>query len=164
FYGRSFTQVNVSTNGFLSFTNHAAPRGGGGRLPEPVGPENLIAPLWSDLDFAETRLAAAWSDGERFIVQYTGVGTKDDPEAGLTFEVILHRSGRIVFQSLFVPAPPSSVTIGIQNADQTIGLLVSGSPSYLHDGLAVEIVRTQWLSADPMSGRVAADGGQDIGL
>jgi subtilisin family serine protease len=162
FYGRSFGSVNVSTNGFLSFTSLQAPRGGGGTLPGDFAPENLIAPLWTDLDFNEERRAWRWSDGERFIVQYDGVAVKSAPGSSVTFQVILHRSGRILFQYLSIPQPPGTVTIGTQNDDRSIGLLVSATPAYLHDGLAVEIAPAAWLVTGARAGELEGDSALQI--
>jgi hypothetical protein len=53
FYGSSFTQVRVSTNGFLSFTD-ASTEFGNQPLPNSGGPANLVAPFWDDLNIGTT--------------------------------------------------------------------------------------------------------------
>ncbi|MGH9867392.1 MAG: S8 family serine peptidase [Candidatus Polarisedimenticolia bacterium] len=163
FYDRSFTSVRVCTNGFLSFTSLHAPRGSGIALPsaESGVPENLIAPLWVDMDFLEARRARYHSGPDRFVVQYNDVPLKDLPESRLTFQVILEPTGKITFQYLSLSHAPAA-TIGIQNDSRTVGL--SASPSLLRDGVALAFERARWFAAGDRSGEVAGDGAHDIGL
>ena len=151
FYGNTFTTVNVASNGFLSFTS---PRSFYLNQPLPIAgtsvPENLVAPLWDDLDFSVAGAQAfAWSDGNRFIVEYKNVPHYLEA-ATSTFEVVLDASGEIRFQYLHVGPPTNSATIGIQDWTRTVGLQVSFNSWYQHDGLAVRIIPlSQWLTASP---------------
>ena len=71
-----------------------------------------------------------------------------------TFQAILYPSGKIVFQYQTVGTNVvTSQTIGIQNADRTIGLNTVYNAAYVHDGLAIEYNRMpDWLSVSPGSG------------
>jgi subtilisin family serine protease len=161
FYGNSFTTVRVSTNGRLSFTsavesgtfsynNQALPTGG------TSYPENLLAPFWDDLHFRSAEHARTFSDGSRFIVQYTAVD-RFTTGSSLTFQVILYPTGRIVYQYLTLTGVLDSSTVGIQNGDRTIGLTANFNASYLHDGMAIEFYKiADWLQVSPASGSLAA--------
>jgi hypothetical protein len=157
FYGALFDTVNVSTNGWLSFTNTGAAYRSSGSLPDAgeAVPENLIAPFWDDLDLEGIEKVAYQYDGSRFIVQFTGVDRLQQ-DSDLTFQVILYPTGRIVFQYLSMSGTLSEATIGIQNGDQTDGLPVSAAGEFVRDHLAVEILPPvpEWIAVTPSFGTV----------
>ena len=101
FYGMHFNSVNISMNGFLSFTNSNR-LFFNTTLPDPNAPENLIAPFWDDF-FIYVGNVKYRNDSGRFIVTYDRVipfGTGGP--GGQTFQVILHADGRIVYQYLSI--------------------------------------------------------------
>lgn len=164
FYGNTFTQVHVTTNGWLSFTstrttftNQPLPNAGS------TTPENLIAPFWDDLHFRAAVRAHYRLDGNRFIVQWTDVD-RITTGSHLTFQVHLYADGRIKFQYLTMNSPTlNSATIGIQNAARDDGLQVVFNAAYIHDAMAVEITRIPtWLSVSPSGGTIAAGGSQQV--
>jgi subtilisin family serine protease len=161
FYGDTFSTVNVCTNGFLSFTSTSA-QFGNQPLPSIYGPENLVAALWDDL-YMPTPSAYVYQDSSEFIVSYVNV-----PRLGgsvpYTFQIILDRNGRIVYQYQTSPGPwDVSATVGIQNATRDDGLTVAFDSAYVHDGLAVEISGgSRFLSVVPSQGVVPAGGAMDL--
>ncbi|MGH9869077.1 MAG: S8 family serine peptidase [Candidatus Polarisedimenticolia bacterium] len=168
FYGNTFTEVRVGTNGFLTFTstltavtNQALPNSG------TSVPPNLVAVFWDDLEFRTVERARYHNDGSRFIVQYTDVdrvGTAGNSH--LTFQVILYPDGRIVNQYLTMSSPTlNSATIGIQNATKTDGLTVAFNTAYVHGSLAIEIrPPVDFLAVTPDSGVVPPGGGTDLAV
>ena len=73
----------------------------------------------------------------------------------LPFEVILYPTGSISFQYLDVSGDIGSASIGLENADGTIGLQISYNSTYAHDNLAVLIQDTYpWLTEEPLDGVV----------
>ncbi|HKY33809.1 MAG TPA: S8 family serine peptidase [Candidatus Polarisedimenticolia bacterium] len=171
FYDSTFSTVNVSTNGWLSFTNRTASGSityANQPLPTTGGPENIVAPFWDDLNFRGAVHAYYHNDGGRFIVQWNDVdrhpAEPPDPDH-LTFQVILHPDGSIVYQYLTTNGLLTSSTVGIQNGARNDGLTVAFNTTYLHDGLAVEFSRVpQWLTASPAAGRIGAGGSQPISV
>jgi hypothetical protein len=164
FYGTTHDFVNISTNGWLSFSSEKTSYSNPDSLPNAGFsiPENLIAPFWDDLDPGGAGSIHYLADGSRFIVQYNGVG-RFASSAALTFQVVLYPSGKIVFNYLSMLGALDSATIGIQNEDRTIGLLVAYNESYVHDGLAVEIAPiAPWSAVAPASGVLPAGGFTDI--
>jgi subtilisin family serine protease len=167
FYGNTFNEVRVTTNGWVSFTstrttftNQPLPNSG------TTVPENLIAAFWDDLDFRGALKAHYYNDGTRFIVQWTDVDRHVTPAGNshLTFQVQLYPSGRILLQYLTMTSPVlNSATIGIQNAAKDDGLTAVFNAAYVHDGLAIEIKPIpQWLTVDPSGGTVPAGGSQPL--
>ncbi len=161
FYGASFTDVRVGTNGYLSFTDASAAYDNQ-PLPNAGAPANLVAPFWDDLDFGTTPRVYTYSDGSRFIVSWVGVPHYQSG-GPYTFQAILHPTGEIRFQYLSLGSPVNSATLGIQNATKDIGLNVAFNNAYPHDNLAVKILPLrQWLTVAPASGRILAGQSMDL--
>jgi len=163
FYGTDFGFVYISDNGWLSFSSDKTSYSNPDSLPNAglSVPENLIAPFWDDLDVGAGTVTY-FDDGTRFVVQYTGVDRFASP-AELTFQMILYPSGKIVFQYLSMEGTLDSATVGMQNADRTIGLLVAYNDPYVGDRLAVEFTPVAaWATAAPLAGSVPPGGSDEI--
>jgi hypothetical protein len=168
FYGNTYTNVYVSTNGFLSlsplttsyYTNSTT-------MPNSSAPNNIICPFWDDLEGRTQGTVHYLQDGNRFILQYTnwqrysssgGVGS-------LTFQVILHSSGKILFYYNNMVGTLNSATIGIENQNGIVGLPVAINSTYVQNSLAVQIsAEPDWLGVDPISGRLYNGNSVDIEL
>lgn len=105
FYGRSYTQVSVNSDGNLTFGqgDPASTRRNLGRL---VGGPPRIAPLLSDLDPGSGGSVTVASLGERLTVTWTAVPQFERSDRN-TFQVTLWPDGRIDF----VYGPELSATI-----------------------------------------------------
>src|SRR2546422_11628390 len=115
-----------------AYTNTSLPNNGA------LVPENLLAPLWDDLDFAGTPHAYYHSDGSRLVIQFQDVGRLGEPGKGNTFEVVLSPYGTITYQYLAMTASDLfSATVGIQDGSRDDGLQVVFNAAYLHNSLAV---------------------------
>jgi len=143
FYGTVYDQVYVGSNGLLSFgegntswTNDP--------IPDRFTPDNFIAPFWDQL-YPNRGDGAIFvqsdEDGNRFIVQYETVPQSFFGAGSLTFQVILHADGDILFQYERMDGTLDSATIGLENADSTAGLEIAYNEPYVEDGLAVLISR-----------------------
>ena len=169
FYGNTFTEFRVSTNGFISFTSSATAFSNA-TLPSTSAPENMIAPFWDDLN-----LNAAGSGDIYYevihgdlVVMYDNVMPYSSANSGagpFSFEVILSPTGRITMQYLSVGTGASSYTVGIQDGTGTIALQMAYNALYLHDNMVVEI-RTpiNWLTVSPLAGTVPAGGSLDLAV
>jgi len=167
FYGTSFTQARIHTNGYLSFTStQAANTYDNQGLPNSGAPENLVAPMWDDMDFGAANRVYTYYDGARYIVSWVNVPHYVDsgpPTGPYTFQAILYPTGEIRYQYLNLGPPTNSATVGIQNGTKSIGLTVAFNTSYLKNNLAIRIVPLQqWLTVSPTSGRILA--GQSLPL
>ena len=165
FYGAHYDAVNISMNGFLSFTSTSR-QFFNTTLPDKNAPVNLIAPFWDDFFIYVGRVMYR-SEGGRFIVAYDQVipygpgGT-----GGQFFEVILHPDGRIVYQYLSIGGGSfSTETIGIQNATGDDGLTIAFNGAYLTDNLAVEILPPPpWVSLSKRAGALGPGEAEAITL
>lgn len=173
FYGNSFSNVYVNTNGWVSFTSALAGYPSYSNQPLPTGssaayPENLLAAFWDDLAFRGTNTPASaayyYNDGTRFIVQFTHwyrlASTTDD----LNFEVIIYPSGTILYQfETMSSSTLNSATIGIQNAAKDIGLMTVFDNNYVHGNMAIKFSRfPEWVKLSPLTGTIPAGACTDV--
>ncbi|TFB12660.1 T9SS type A sorting domain-containing protein [Candidatus Marinimicrobia bacterium MT.SAG.4] len=165
FYDNLFSQVAVSSNGWLSFTNTAGSIWTDS-LPSMFAPENVIALYAYDLFPASGSSAWYYSDtaNNRFIFQFSNWGVCCDTTPYFDMQAILYADGRIILQYLSVTGIDDVGTVGIQNADRDDGLTVSTWGNlYIHDNLAVLIHRgITWLEVNPAEGTVPQ--GQDLNV
>ncbi len=154
FYGQTFTQVGVASNGFLEMGGSTYRFGDNGSIPQPGGPHALIAPFWDDLDPSVGGDVYQWYDsvGHRWIVEFKNVEHYGggDPE---TFEVIF-------LDPAYWPTPTgdgeililyqqvsdiTSATVGIEDPTESIGLQYVFNNTYdptaapIQDGRALRI-------------------------
>ena len=173
FYGTSYRQATISTNGYLSFSddeywssywNSTIPSGG--------DPNNAIYALWDDLvvdDQSSVRTQTLGAAPNRqFVVEWRNVLVRlSSSNARVTVEVVLDELGRVTVQykdldSLDLWESGASATVGIENANGTIGLEYSYNQISLHDAVAVQFgipdggilrgVVTDRNDGDPVSG------------
>jgi uncharacterized repeat protein (TIGR01451 family) len=154
YYGTPFTELYAVSNGFLSFGDDSSTFTNQCPLPNAATPNNLIAPLWDDLDpfdtsdplYYQTFAAGScpWNSysGACFVVEYEDFcfypGGVDCTSAG-TFEVIFFDNNEIVLQYLTAPVDGGAgATVGIENADGSIGLTYSCDSDTLTDSLAIQ--------------------------
>jgi uncharacterized repeat protein (TIGR01451 family) len=137
----SYSQVIWSVNGTLeagtasglaaSFINR--------ELPDPAPPNNVMAPFWTDLD--RSRPGAAWyvatlnaGPNQFTVYEWNNVPLWGDDDTRVSFQIWVQTgaSGNIWFVYGQLPAaPPANLTVGVENADGTIG------SSYYFDGAGV---------------------------
>ncbi len=131
FYGDTFTQIGVASNGFLELGGSTYRFGANEPIPQAGGPRALIAPFWDDLDPSVGGDIYQWYDsvGHRWIVEFKDVEHYGggDPE---TFEVILldpaydptpTGDGEILILYQVV-SDISSATVGIEDPTESIGI------------------------------------------
>ncbi len=135
FYGTSYNSVNISSNGFLSFGDAGLTTYFNYIIPFADAPNALIAPFWDDLNPGSGGAVyyhlAGTAPNRQFIVEWHAV-----PHflniGSATFQAILHEgTNEITFQYQDVDFGNSwlncgrSASIGIENADGSVGLLYS---------------------------------------
>ncbi|MFH2055987.1 MAG: S8 family serine peptidase [bacterium] len=173
YYNNTYTDFYVCSNGMVGF----GPTSGYGSvsntsLPTAAAPNNIIAWCWDDLDPVDPTnpgVQVVYDNvGGTLVIQF-----EDYPEysAGsgdvIDAEIILHPDGRIVLQYNTV-APGfdvESASIGIENEAGDDGLQVVHNALYLHDALAIEIVRpTQWLTLASLEGSLLSGEADTIAM
>jgi len=160
FYGNSFADFRVCSNGWLSFTSTSTSLSNQ-MLPNSGAPENLLAPFWDDLrpDTADGANVYYLYDGTRLIVQYDNV-LRYSSGGPYTFQVLLYPDGTIVYQYADMQGTRlDEATIGIQNDLRDDGLTVAYNTDYVHDGLAIRFQAfPEWLTVNPSSGVIPPGG------
>jgi hypothetical protein len=153
FYGRTFTTVRLSSNGYLTFGDVEAPYDNQ-PLPSPGVAGALIAGYWDNLLVPRLQNAIWLSESHAFTVQYDRV-LRVNGGGPYTFQIVLFESGEILFQYLEMTGVGFSETIGIQDDSGSAGLPIAFHSAYVHDRLAVRLlVQKDWVTAAPRSGRL----------
>jgi len=160
FYGVDYTQVYITSNGYLTFvapnstytfTNAAIPTG--------AYPGSLIAAFWDDLEGTDQGTVHYQAVAGKFTVQFTNWPLYGGT-AGNTYQMALNSSGKIEFFYNNMTSTLTSATVGIENAAGTIGTQIAYNAAYIKNSLAVQISATpEWLSLDNTSGVVSAGKG-----
>ncbi|MGH3385524.1 MAG: S8 family serine peptidase [Nocardioidaceae bacterium] len=146
FYGETYTTANVTTVGFVNFgRNHPSFR----NFPIPWGdwPNAAIFPFWEDLVVSSTSGIYTATSGVapnrqvvfdwRNVTFWGGTGQLD-------FQVILHENGDIVTQYRHLDGDREhggSATVGIENADGSVGYQYSLDEPALKDSVAIHFLR-----------------------
>ncbi|HNR45117.1 MAG TPA: hypothetical protein PKH80_08150 [Methanofastidiosum sp.] len=131
FYGNTYNQVSIVSNGYLQFGDTSTTFSNSD-IPSTNDPENISCVFWDDLD-----PRSEYTPGKiyyqafpnKFIVQWDKIAHFSDKSARMTFQVILYRnSNAIKFQYKEMKngagkyADGRSATVGIENSDGTDGL------------------------------------------
>ncbi len=144
YYGDTYNKISVCSNGYLAMDSSWVADMYNWHIPAAGGPPLLIAPFWDDLDPTATDSsghACYWYDASnhRFIVEFSRVQhihdpTNPTPSELQTFQVILFDpayystvtgDGEILFQYNDITNDDewhNYATVGIENADHTVGL------------------------------------------
>jgi subtilisin-like proprotein convertase family protein len=131
YFGNSYSDVFVSSNGFLSFGAGSSALGNGA-IPSAGVPNNALYAMWDDLNpgaaggvFYQT-LGTSGVD-LRFIVQWNAVPQFGGTDSN-TFQVVLFENGDVEYRyaaiSVFTDA---DATVGAENADGTAATSVAAS-------------------------------------
>ncbi|MEH0153555.1 S8 family serine peptidase [Limibacter armeniacum] len=141
FYGESFNKLYIAADGFLgvkfptgyypTYVN-SLPRAN----DEVAG---IIAPFWADFDpmYSENGGVYYKMEDDRFIVQWENVLQyyRFDGLKHSTFQVIIHKDGRIKFQYKDIDEHKDVAAIGLESPNEKIGLSIkeSYSPDYVKE-------------------------------
>lgn len=152
YYGGTYDKISVCSNGYIAMDSSWIADMYNWHIPAAGGPPLLIAPFWDDLDPTATDSsghACYWYDAanHRSIVEFSRVQhihdpTNPSPAELQTFQVIFYDpayhptmtgDGEIVFQYKDIQNDDewhNYATVGIENADHTIGLEYTYANSY----------------------------------
>ncbi len=152
FYGEEYTSLNVSSNGFLSFTSTSSVYSNQ-TIPNSADPNAIIAPFWDDLKPYGTIWGNVYYQNfsTYSVIQWENVShfSSSQPTDNETFQVILYNNGDIKYQYQTVENN-TSCTVGIENQAGDDGLLINYNSDFLVDEYALLIsaggVSPNWLS------------------
>ncbi len=154
FYGETKSSVRISSNGYLTFGDTGA-AWDNSRIPSTQEPNDLIAIFWDDLaPNKDNGKVFYYGDDQKFVVQYQDVPRYYNG-GPYTFQATLTPDGTITYlYKTMLGASLDKSTIGIENADGTIGLQVAYKEEYVHDNLGV-FFAPGWVRLDKTSGTLA---------
>jgi len=135
YYGRNYTNLRVSSDGWIAFGSGTQVAYTNYPLPNVDNVRNMVAPFWDDLFEGSnnpTSKLLYYNDAanNRFIVEWDSVGHYSGTTLRESFQVILLNpahyptptgDGEILFQYRIV-GEEGSCTVGIEDSTQTIGL------------------------------------------
>jgi hypothetical protein len=127
FYEQEFTQVCVSSNGYLQF-GEASSYSNNTTLGDPAAPNNIIAALWDDFNPALGGSISYTTRGvaptRQFIVTWDNLRQSDPADtATCSFQAVIKEDGYIELRygALRVPAAGTyDYTIGKENTDASL--------------------------------------------
>ena len=133
YYGTNYTQVNVCSNGFMSFVSNSAPYSPVA-IPNSAQPNALLAAYWRDLNPAKAGSAityGSWTD--KFVMTWSVYNYGNTNKQ--TFQVIIYKTGAIVYQYQSVTKEYTTV-VGIENPAGTAG--VTYAYTSISNGMALK--------------------------
>ena len=153
FYGMTYTDFWVSSNGFMSDADWGSGCCTGQPLPDPTTPNGVVAGWWEDLDPGEVGAALYYetqgtSPNQVFIVQFANV--QHFPSGNPVTMEYKFFEGTNVIEVHYLNAPSDGGThsAGIENQDGTVGIqYFLGSGPLAPPELAVQYTPTVTLEA-----------------
>jgi len=129
YYGDDYTDIAVCSNGYLTFGNNLNTRANIFSIPDPSGPNNMLAVYWDDLNPPQGgeiySATVGTAPNRRFIAQWQEIPFYFVLGAN-TFQVILYEGTNTIEYRYgdFLPQPGGGgtpTTMGIENIDGTLG-------------------------------------------
>ena len=151
--GRHVSDLTWSTNGLIQVGTEIVDLSGPNQnLPDPAAPNNLIAPLWADLDLDACTTGSekrGWYFGSATdgtfvydIIEWKEAALKNDPTACFSFRVWFKRGTDEIW---FVYGPQTdaitTATVGLENQHGSAGF------SYFYNGTGLAPVEGTTLKA-----------------
>jgi hypothetical protein len=164
FYGTNYSNIYLSTNGFLSFAALTSSYYSNATIPDGAAPNNIIAPFWDDLDGRTQGTVHYLREADKLTIQYTN-WQKYSGTGSLTFQIVLKSNDRIMFYYNNLNATLTSATVGIENGAGTDGLQIAYNAAYLANNLAVQIAADpEWLTLNNYNGTIYSGNSINVGL
>lgn len=90
YYGESFDQITVCSNGWAAFGAHEVVNFHNRRIPSPIGPTAMLAPFWDDL---KTHLGGVYTKhdavNDLFIIEWSRVRSLFE-NADMSFQLVIY--------------------------------------------------------------------------
>ena len=160
-YGQTFSEVFVSSNGYLSLGSGSSEHGHF-PLPTKMMAGNLIAGFATDLDPSSGGNIYYLQEGNGLTVQYDQV--QDFAGLGIyTFQIKINAGGVIRFVYENMNGPIDRATSGIQNESGDIGLLVAYNNNQIQADSTVRISTSpKWLHTSKLEGQINSGESENV--
>ncbi len=161
FYENYYSDINVSSNGYLIFGSTSSSLSNQ-NIPNSSTPNNIIAWCWDDLHGAGTGSTVHYQNmGDHWVIQFTNYHEYPSSGTGvITAQVHLYKNGHIklFYNTIAGGFDVTSATVGIENNTGTVATNINYNSAYLHNNLAVDIdfpIPTFITAVNPAQGQVA---------
>ncbi|MEU4771848.1 S8 family serine peptidase [Micromonospora sp. NPDC023644] len=149
-YGKSYRQAWVSTNGVLGFDVASTSRLNTA-LPNATNPDLALFPFWDDLyveaDSGVYTAVTGAKPHRTFVVEWRNVSIFADRSMRLTFSAAIGEDGSITYRYADVDGTGAETgtgaTIGLENADGSVGFEYSYNAQAVADGTAIAFRSTR---------------------
>ena len=151
YYGNSYTTFRACSNGYCTFGDNATVYENT-QLPNTANPNNMLAVYWDDMNFESVGSAYYYNNGvDSCVISYVNVPHYQN-DGQFTFQIILLRSGKIIYQYKTATGPDvNQSTVGIENSAGNDGLQVCYYSPYIQPPMAIEFsAKPRWLLASPI--------------
>lgn len=152
FFGKTYTEFYLSSNGWLSFVAPTGTFWNNVCLPDAQAPAAMIAPFWDDL-YPATGDVYFLSGSDTLVVSYVNVPGYSTG-GPYTFQAILRADGTILFQYLNMQGTVTDATIGMQDETRTRGMSIVCNQPYVHNRMAIRATPNVGGTAQRLSFRV----------
>lgn len=119
FYGQTYNQMWVSSNGFVSFQQAGTASYQNHCIPDLSTPNNAIYAFWDDLDPSSVGgVYVKAFDSDTYVIQWDGVPHSiigGGPAVTETFQIVLRSDGLVKFQYQTV-GDGTSCTVGVEDS------------------------------------------------
>jgi subtilisin family serine protease len=161
FYGNFHDSVYVSENGVITFGpqldsitfDYAC-------LPVPESFAQAIVPLRTNLDLSQKSSIRYGLVAAGFVILFEDVPLRDAPDQQVTFQVVLMRDGRIMFNYGQLDMLPRDTAVGLQQNSQNTQEIGCGQNTPITSGLTLEWRRQTspqfWVELPEETGTIAA--------
>ncbi len=157
FYENYYSDVNVSSNGYLIFGSTSSSISNQ-NLPNSSTPNNIIAWFWDDMNPTVSGTCHYQVVNGNFIIQFTN-WNEYGSTGKITAQVVLYPNGHIrIYYNSINGLVINEATVGIENNTGTAGLGINYNSTYVHNGLAINIdfpIPTFITAVTPAQGQVA---------
>lgn len=118
FFGQTYSQVYMCTNGFISFQSFTASATYTNTALPASFANTVIAPFWDDLNVTGAGFTRVLLDGanQRAIFSWNGVQRYGDAGSNLNFQIHLYANGYIELHYPSVTGTLNSATVGLQGS------------------------------------------------
>jgi hypothetical protein len=153
FYGKTYTEFYIGSNGLIGFGSTAGLGAFTNRvIPTDFPPNNIVAWLWDDLIPRDDTRVYYQNFSDKLVIQFVQYGSRAAANERVNAEVILYNTGRIVIQYAGFTAnwPLNSATVGLENGDGADGLNVVYNAAYLRNALAIRFSTNAMIPETPV--------------
>ena len=175
YYNISYDSVSICGNGWIAMGHVDTADYSNSPIPNLDGPEAMIAPFWEDLSpqNSGTMSYAYLQQDHIWVVEWNAVPQFYPENTFESFQIILRDplywptptgDGEIIFQYALV-GDPTTITVGIENETETIGLQLLFDNGYAPNTALLEAersilltTRTSEVVLGAVSGMVTLDG------